>query len=82
MNKLKHCPFCGRKGRIWRTVIKGTRFVVYYVGCNFKNCQVNPCVNIQNSELPIFKDKGLVLNNAVCKTLKQLGIKAWDRRTK
>ncbi len=80
--KLESCPFCGGKAKVWKTVIKKTRFVVYYVGCDSKKCKVNSYVDLQNSELPIFKDEGLVLNSSVHKALREQAISIWNKRSK
>ncbi len=77
---LLPCPFCGRKAKIWKTVIRETNFVCYYVGCDSKECRVVPCARLQNSELPIFEEEGLVFNSKVCKVLREQAITAWNKR--
>ena len=38
--KLKPCPFCGRKPRVFRAAMP--RHIEYQVACPFKTCLVQP----------------------------------------
>ncbi len=78
IKKLKPCPFCGKKATTAKTYIPKTGFMVYYVGCYSQNCQINPCANVQNSEL---SDVGW--NKSVrfmTKRLREEAVNAWNKR--
>lgn len=78
--KLKPCPFCGGKATKRVTHIPKTGFMVYYVGCYSKECQVNACVDVQNSELPdVGWDKSV---RFMTKRLREEAIKAWNKRVR
>ncbi len=78
--KLKSCPFCGGKATEDETYISQTGFMVHYVGCYSQRCRINPCANIQNSEL---SDVGWGKSERFMhKRLREEAIKAWNRRSK
>ncbi len=75
---LINCPFCGGQATEKETYIAKTGFMVRYTGCYAKNCQINPCASIQNSEV---SDIGWGKSKSFMrKRLKEESNKAWNRR--
>jgi len=68
MNKIKPCPFCGGKPRLWE---RKRGLCKYTIGCDNETCFVWIPKDVRLRELH---------NYATCYRIKQDAIDAWNKR--